>query len=265
MDNPRIFKIGRAIFLLMVLALITVPDSSAQVSSADGAPPVSVAQIPDVLWDQIGTAEGTAAASQNFTDPGGSFDEFDSRAADDFQIPGALGWNINMVRVIGLFQSGPGPVESVNVFFFTDDGGLPGSVIPSCEYFNIPQENPFDPNFIIDLPEPCTLTPGIYWVSVQVNLQFNPNGQWFWMSITEEVLSQFAWENPEDGFGDGCPSWTPGIDCISSVGPDLSFQLIGEPFSVPRPIPTLSNWGLIAASLILGFIGALYLTRRRTA
>ena len=258
---------GEIIFSILVLvaAILFSTESKAQVSSAEGSPPVSIAQFSQVLWDQTGTAEGTGVASQNFTDPGGVFDNLDSRGADDFQVPGATGWNIETVRATGFYLSGPGPVQSLNVVFFTDDSGLPGSVLPGCAYSNIQPQNVLDPNFIIDLPKPCTLTSGIYWVSVQVNMSFNPNGQWFWMTIVEQNLNEFAWENPQDGFGDGCPTWTPGPDCITGAGPDLSFQLIGEPFATPRPIPTLSHWGLFAIAGALGLLGLIFMRKMMAA
>jgi len=253
-------------FFAFVTVISISTESNAQISSAEGSPPVSIAQFTQVLWDQIGTAEGTGVASQNFTDPGGGLDNLDSRAADDFEVPGATGWDIETVRATGFYMSGAmGPIQSLNVVFFTDNEGLPGSVVPACEYLNIQPQNVLDPNFIINLPEPCTLASGTYWVSVQVNMPFNPNGQWFWMTILEQNLNLFAWENPQDGFGDGCPTWTPGPDCIVNSGPDLSFQLIGEPFAAPRPIPTLSQWGLIALVGTLGLLGVVFMRRMKAA
>lgn len=264
MDKLKGIQFGTVVFSFFALvALISIStESKAQLSSAEGSPPVSTAQFSQVLWDQIGTAEGTGAATQNFTDPGGAFDTFDSRAADDFEVPGATGWNINTVRVIG-FYNNIGPIQSLNVEFFTDNGGLPGTSIPACVYSNIQPQNVLDSNFVIDLPEPCSLASGTYWVSVQVNMPFNPNGQWFWMSIIEQNLNLFAWENPLNGTGDDCPTWAPGIDCIANTGPDLSFQLIGEPFAAPRPIPTLSQWALLATAGLLGLLGAIFLRRSR--
>lgn len=263
MGSSNIFQVEIAIFFILAAVVFTAPNSSAQVSSADGSPPVSAAQFSEVLWDQIGTAEGTGVTAQNFTDPGGVFDNLDSRAADDFEVPGATIWNIETLRASGFYLSGPGPIQSLNVVFFEDNGSLPGGSVPGCEYSNIQPQNVLDPNFIINLPEPCTLTSGTYWVSVQVNMSFNPGGQWFWMTIIEQNLNLFVWENPQDGFNHGCTSWTPGPDCIALTGPDLSFQLIGEPLAAPRPIPTLSQWGLIAMAGVLGLLGAVFIRRTR--
>lgn len=252
-------------FVVLVAVISISAESNAQVSSAEGPIPVGVEQFTQVLWDQVGNPDGTGIASQNFTDPGGAFDAFDSRGADDFEVPGATGWNIETVMVVGFFfNNNVGPTESVNVVFFTDNGGLPGSVVPGCEYLSILPADINDPNFIINLPESCTLTSGVYWVSVQANMPFNPNGQWFWMSEIGQNLSLFAWENPGDGLGNGCLTWTPGVDCLSNPdpGPDLSFQLIGEPFATPRPIPTLSQWALIATAGVLGLLGVVFMRRR---
>lgn len=223
---------------------------------------MSVEQLAQVLWDQTANISTAGAASQNFTDPGGGFDSFDSRAADDFNIPVPAGWNIQTLRAIGFYSGGPGPVQSLNVVFFADAAGLPGDVIPGCEYRNIPPTNINDPDFVINLPVACELLPGTYWVSVEANMPFIPNGQWFWFYQTVQTLNLFAWENPLDGFGDGCTAWTPGISCISGAAPDLSFQLLGELFKPLLPVPTLSQWGLIATAGVLGFIG-LFVMRRR--
>ena len=52
-------------------------------------------------------------------------------------------------------------------------------------------------------------------------------------------------------------------DCGADF-PDLVFQIIGQEFSIVRPIPTLNEWGMIAAAVILGFagLGAFYVRRK---
>lgn len=261
MNNLSKIQIQVFVFFILVATVSIVPESRAQVSSAEGSPPVSTEQFTQVLWDQTGNPEGTGVTSQNFTDPGGVFDAFDNRAADDFEVPGTQGWNIKTVRPIGFYFKGPGPIQSLNVVFLTDSGGLPGSAIPGCDYQDIEPADVTDPNFIINLPEPCTLTSGVYWVSLQVNMPFNPNGQWFWMTEVDQSLNLFAWENPLNASGSGCLTWSPGIDCVPSLGPDLSFQLIGEPFATPRPIPTLSQWALLATAGMLGLLGVTFMRR----
>ena len=241
--------------LLIISALSISVESRAQVSGAEGVPPVSVEQFTQVLWDQTANMTTFGSASQNFTDTGGVNDSFDNRSADDFNIPGPNGWNIETVRAIGFYQLGTsGPAQSLNVVFFADDGGLPGNVVPGCQYNNIQPTNISDPDFFINLPALCALLPGTYWLSVQANMPFNPNGQWFWFTESVQTLNLFTWENPLNGFGSGCTTWKPGINCISDTGPDLTFQFIGEQFVVPRPIPTLSRWGLIAAAGALGLV-----------
>lgn len=214
--------------LLLLTALCLSVPSSAQVDSAEGTPPVSVEQLAQVLWDQTANISTAGAASQNFTDPGGGFDSFDSRAADDFNIPGPAGWNIQTLRAIGFYSGGPGPVQSLNVVFFADAAGLPGDVIPGCEYRNIPPTNINDPDFVINLPVACELLPGTYWVSVEANMPFIPNGQWFWFYQTVQTLNLFAWENPLDGFGDGCTAWTPGISWYIRRGGRLELSVTGR-------------------------------------
>ncbi len=194
--------------------------------SIDTPPVVSVP--PDILWDQTANISSSNISSQDFTD-GGGLDQFDTRAADDFLVPADLFWIIDNVRVFGAFDdTTPDLIDSLNVFFFTDGGGLPGSPVPGCTYLNILPENVTVPNFVIDLPKPCVLGSGAYWISVQANIKFITNGQWFWHENSVQTLDPFAWENPGDGFSTGCIAFTPAQANCGADQPDLSFQLAGR-------------------------------------
>lgn len=217
--------------------------------------PPAVSVPPDVLWDQTSGISPADISSQDFTDGGGSLDHFDTRAADDFLVPGGFYWIINTVRAFGAFDDAtPDLIDSLNIYFFADRGGLPGAEIARCVYKDILPEDITVPNFVIDLPFPCKLEPGLYWISVQANLGFIQNGQWFWHENSIQRLSPFVWENPGNGFDTGCIQFSPAqADCGADF-PDLAFQLAGQEVPLIRPIPTLSEWGMIAAAVTLGFI-----------
>ncbi len=230
---------------------------------ADTPPAVSVP--PDTLWDQSDNISSSDISSQDFTDGGGAFDQYDSRAADDFLVPEGLYWVVNTVRVFGAFDdSTPDLINSVDVVFFADNEGLPGQLVTQCVYDDILPEDITVPIFLINLPHTCLLQPGIYWVSVRANIAFIQNGQWFWYERTVQTLSPFVWENPGDGFSTGCVSFTPAQDDCGADFPDLVFQIIGRELSIVRPIPTLNEWGMMAAAVILGFagLGAFYARRK---
>jgi hypothetical protein len=218
--------------------------------------PPAVSAPSDVLWDQTAGISSTDISSQDFTDSGGSLDHFDTRAADDFLVPDGFFWVIRTIYAFGAFDDNPPDIiDSLNIYFFADKDGLPGNEVARCVYKDILPEDITVPNFVIDLPLPCKLEPGVYWISVQANIAFIQNGQWFWHENTIQRLSPFVWENPGDGFGTGCVQFTPAQANCGADSPDLSFQLTGQGVPIIRPIPTLSEWGMISISVILGVIG----------
>ena len=234
--------------LIFILALfIPAATSSAQ------------PEEPMILWDQMGTFQGAVVGSSNFTQ---ASQELSVHAADDFQIIGSNKWVIQTVNVFGEYNVSDS-ADSINVIFFSNDEGIPGEPVQGCQYLNIQPEDITQGNFVINLPEACVLGPGIYWVSVQANFPDLDNLLWFWNTIDEEILDVYAFENPGGSSIPECSTWMPFFECTLDSGPGLSFQLLGG--TMPIPIPTLNQWGLIAASVILGLIGLLYLTRRRTA
>ncbi len=229
----------------------------------DAPPAVSVP--PDTLWNQSDNIASSDISSQDFTDGGGSLNQYDSRAADDFLVPEGFFWVIDTVRAFGAFdETTPDLIDSVDVVFFVDKDGLPGQLVAQCVYDDVSPDDLTNPEFTINLPHTCLLQPGIYWVSVRANIGFIQNGQWFWFERTVQTLSPFVWENPGDGFSTGCVRFTPAqADCGADF-PDLVFQIIGQEFSIVRPIPTLNEWGMIAAAVMLGFagLGAFYVRRK---
>ncbi|MGH7891333.1 MAG: IPTL-CTERM sorting domain-containing protein [Thermodesulfobacteriota bacterium] len=227
--------------------------------------PPAVSVPPDTLWDQSDNISSSDISSQDFTDGGGSFNQYDSRAADDFLVPEGFFWIIDTVRAFGAFdKTTPDLIDTVDVVFFADRDGLPGQLIAQCVYDDIFPDDLTNPEFTINLPHTCLLQPGTYWVSVRANIGFIQNGQWFWFERTVQTLSPFVWENPGDGFSSGCVKFTPAqADCDADF-PDLVFQIIGREFTISRPIPTLNEWGMMAAAVILGIagLGAFYVRRK---
>jgi hypothetical protein len=175
-----------------------------------------------VLYDQYDNDSGIGVVSQNFE---AANDPFDSTLADDFVVPSGQTWNINEVDVAGQYFNGPGPAASVNVVFYSDSSGLPGSAVAT--------RNNLAPTdtagaFVIPIPSAVTLGAGTYWVSVQANMDFTPNGEWGWENRTVQSNSGAAWQNPGNGFGTGCTTWGRMTTCIPTAGgPDLVYRLAG--------------------------------------
>src|SRR6266487_2271470 len=93
--------------------------------------------------------------------------------------------------------------------------------------------------FTVNLPSPAVLTAGTYWVEIQANMTFNPNGEWGWTDRTVQSNNPAAWQNPGGGFG-MCPTWTVKTVCIPTAGgPDQVYRLNGTiGGGTPTPTPT---------------------------
>jgi len=175
-----------------------------------------------VLYDQYDNAGTNATSSQNFE---AGFDAFDDELADDFVVPSGDSWDVNQVDVAGVYFNGPGPVNSVNVVFYNNSSGLPGSVVATRNGLSVTDSAG---SFVIPIPSAVTLGPGTYWVSVQANMDFGCCGQWGWTDRTVQSTSAAAWRNPGGGFG-VCPSWgTRHSTCGIDPGvPDQVYRLSG--------------------------------------
>ena len=242
-------------FLICAIFITTIcfsQHSFAQDLERSDGSTVVVPMNGDVLLDQSDNHSNTDIVSQDFIDV--IFDTFDARAADDFLVPDGFLWRIDTVKVFGTFDgAAPDTLQSLDAVFYRDENGLPGSIVNSCNYVNILPVDINDPSFLINLPTTCTLRPGTYWISVRANMLFNPNGQWFWNERTVQTLNPFVWENPGNGFGTGCTSYSYAIDECGTNFPDLTFQLVGQEQLFPV-VPALSTVGLIILSIAFGFI-----------
>jgi hypothetical protein len=212
-----------------------------KVSSDVGVRPILIKPIPKfpevILYDQLDNPGATSWTSQEFPD----LPEFTAFLADDFFVPGGQSWRITEVYTQGVYFNGSGPANNFNVFFYEDDGGLPGTLVSS----RIAQ--PYvesDGVFEVTLTAPVTLTSGTHWVSVQAHQPADPNGQWGWTERTVQANSPAAWQNPGGGFG-VCPTWDVRTTCLgASAATDQMFRLIGAagppptPTATPRPRPT---------------------------
>lgn len=187
-----------------------------------------------VLYDQYDNASDQATVSAMFSD----FATFSSDLADDFVVPAGQTWNVQSIDADGVYLLGPGPADSFNVFFYTDNAGLPGTQVYSAT------NQPFSvagSTFTVTLPSPAVLTEGTYWVEIQGNMTFGTNGAWFWTDRTVQSNSPAAWQNPGGGLG-VCPSWGVRTTCVGDEeAPDQVFRLNGTAGGVtPTPTPTAS-------------------------
>jgi VCBS repeat protein len=242
--NPTIkaHLIRSAFYLLLLLAVCAIPIALAQsrtrgtakqsvvnptVSSsrATGIPKAPILPVPKfpaaVLYDQLNNPGTLSTSSQDFEAAYNTSDDF---TADDFVVPGGQTWNITEVDAQGVYASSGGPAVSFNVFFYQNNGGLPGTSVYTATGQSYVNNSGV---FQITLNTPAVLTSGTYWVSVQARMDFSPNGQWYWTDRTVQTNSPATWQNPGGGFG-FCPAWAVRTGCVGDASaPDQMFRLIG--------------------------------------
>lgn len=172
-----------------------------------------------VLYDQTSSAaSGLGVISQDYSDS----DFMDNQAADDFQVPSGFTWKVTKVTAPGGYF-GDGPAEGVFVFFYSNTGAAPGSIV--CSYAFPAFTGQANGSFVITLPGTgCTLTPGAYWVSVQARLS-SESGEWHWRERTAQSLNPYVWRSNSSG---ACPVYrTHGLCLVGGGNPDLVFKLEG--------------------------------------
>ncbi len=265
------FRVGKIAWVgAMALALLALP-AAAQLSNAAGVGGV-VPTIPEgaaiLLYDQTDMASGNGAPDQNFE---AAFDGYDSEGGDDFEVTFADGWTIEQVTTVGTFST-TGPTASVDVFFYADAAGFPDTGAGAlCTYPGVVPTSQTMGSYVLDLPAPCILPMGFYWVTLISNLDFGTAGQHFWSNRTTQSFSGGVWRNPGDGFGSGCTAFDRQTTCGVGGGtnPDFLFQILGQEGGAGGggggdilAIPTLDVVGLIALLALLAG-AALFLMRRK--
>jgi hypothetical protein len=193
-------------------------------SQSSRANPSMPALPAGILYNQNESDSGVAIVSQDFGDPG--FDIYDAQAADDFVVPEGQTWTITSVHVTGAYFNGFGPAPSINVSFYQNSNGLPGTQV-STE--TLSPGTPRGPSGGLRLHNDVTLSSGTYWLSVQAVMDFASGGEWGWETRTVQSNSAGAWQNPGNGFVTGCTTWQNMENCIGPLGegPDFMFALIG--------------------------------------
>ncbi len=220
-----------------------------------------------LLLDQTNNASGNGAPDQDF-EP--AYDIYDAEGADDFVVTDPAGWTIQGVMTPGT-QSAMGTAASVDIIFYSDSGGLPGTPVAGCSFPGVvPVETAG--SFEITLPGGGCFLPGggiTYWMSQQTNQDFATSAQHFWGNRSVTSGNPGVWRNPGDGFATGCTDWTNQMTCGVGGGAssDWLFALggvIGPVSQLPPPpsVPALNSWGLIGLGLLLLGGAGLALRRR---
>lgn len=196
------------------------------------APPAKLrAPTGSVLYDQPG-AVFNGAPSQNFS---AAYDAYDNASADDFVVTDATGWDVSQFNFV-VSANGDPSTATWDINVYPDASGLPGAT-PACSYSALAGTlTNSNTALALTLPTPCHLDPGTYWVSQVANLEAAVGGQMFWSDVDPGIAainSPGVFQNPLDGFGLGCTTWTPLASCggTSPVGGgsnNFIFQVLGS-------------------------------------
>ncbi len=253
-----------ALFVVAVLACaapLVAADTPQPAAGVGGA--LAGGRQPGTLYDQTDSASGNGAPDQDFE---ASFDAYDCRGADDFEVPANYYWDITQVQTVGTTGTPGG--ATVSVWFFEDASGAPGTQV--CSYSGLtPTDNAG--SLTIDLPTACR-TEGRTWVAIQVRQDWGTEGQHFWSNRSTQSYSPSQWENPGNGFGTGCTTWgaqmgtldtNPATGCGVGGGtnPDFLFAVVGSQV-VQTVVPTLGTAGVVAMIALLAAAALAVLLRR---
>lgn len=184
----------------------------------------------NVLYDQTDHQSTYSVNSQNHEV---AQNVYDTQGADDFVVPASdVNWTVKSIHIMGkYYDAGTRPLRSFNIRLYRDVNGRPEAwlyyqalaVFPATTTTNLPFAT-----YVINLNTPAVLPAGKYWVSVQANLNYLPEGNaWGWRMRTIQSLDPSVWRNPNNGYGTGCTSWSLTKNCVGASESDFLFQLRG--------------------------------------
>src|SRR5262249_23371890 len=196
------------------------PQFAPPATEAHKLPILPMPQAPQaVLYDQYDNASPNHTRSTTFTD----LPTFSIDLADDFVVPAGQTWNVQSIDADGTYAFGPGPAIDWNVFIYTDSSGLPGTQIFSATH---------QPVVVVGTTRRVSraggavLSAGTYWVEIQANMTFTPQGEWEWTDRMLQANQGAALRNPGGDVGCGT-DWIRKIFCVESMDPDQVYRLNG--------------------------------------
>jgi hypothetical protein len=180
-----------------------------------------------ILYDQYNNQGGNSLTAQNFE---AAYDAYDTFLADDFNATPGFAWRITQIDVDGVY-SVAGPAASFNVYIHRNGAGNlpkdPPGITRLAQSYSVVGASTFRITVAPPMLIPRIRPSDHLWVAVQSNMNFNPNGQWFWTDRSVLSNSPSAWKNPGGGFGVGCLTWSNMNTCLAQVDPDLMYTLYG--------------------------------------
>lgn len=174
-----------------------------------------------VLYSQNSNPSFAYVNSQNDT---GGQTAYDDQGVDDFIVPSGTTWKITEVDVTGCCAYTSSITE--NVYFYKDKNGVPGKLVRHGSFLNLSGQG--SPSFAMSLGKGVKLIAGHYWVSVVANCDYETGCGWGWGETSTINNDAALWQNPGNGHGSGCTTWTILETCFGSAyAGDFMFELQG--------------------------------------
>jgi hypothetical protein len=188
-----------------------------------------------VLYDQNSGTGSDGFFSQTLS----SYPQYDEYLADDFTVPKGKTWKVSEVEVGGFYYVEAGPASSVNVYFWSNNKGLPNGTTALASCLNITPTNGLSTGaFQITLPNTCKATfkgkgkkGTTYWVSVQANMAgIDTSGYWAWDTVPVHGNQAAGdWYGGSVGtLEPSCNTSFQTLDYCTGTTTDLSFELLGK-------------------------------------
>ena len=215
--KTKLLLSATAVIALTTGTAIAVPPMAA----FDGPEASPVVGHSQVLYNQNSDTNFAYVNSQNYIS-GSAAD--DDQAADDFIVPSGSTWKVTEVDVTGCC-SGTATITE-NVYFYKDKNGAPGKLVRHGSFINLSGTG--NPSFAISLGKGVKLKAGHYWVSVVVNCDAADGCGWGWGERSAITNDPALWQNPGNGHGTGCTTWTILATCLGNAyAGDFMFELQG--------------------------------------
>jgi hypothetical protein len=206
-------------FLSAAAAVIALTTSTAIAAPTTAA--FHGAKGKHMLYNQNSDSSFAYINSQNYTS-GVTADN--DQSADDFIVPAGKTWKVTEVDVSGCCSGTAAITE--DVYFYKDKNGAPGKAVRHGSFTSLSGTG--NPNFAISLGKGVKLKAGHYWVSVVVNCNYGDGCGWGWGVRSGINTDPALWQNPGNGRGTGCTTWTTLEACFGSAyAGDFMFALQG--------------------------------------
>jgi hypothetical protein len=227
--------IAAAVSIIPITDAGASPSSKAMASPILHAPAIAPRTMPReaangmVLYRQAGAYTGSVIAQ---TSTNGN----NTAAADDFSVSDVSGWTISAFNFAVIFPNYSAAAGiTYNVTVYADNAGVPNTSTAPCSASGVAGILDNDNTMLtIPLPQACQLPQGTYWVALQANINqdssqpFTPTLDWNGFASQTPLGGVAVWENPNNGYGTGCTTWSPATGCSFGVNA-LGFDVIGFP------------------------------------